>query len=485
MIQYGQNRIDDMTKGLYRAGEVCFRHGEFEKALEYFERCAKTPKNQTAKLFEAKSNCIIGMIYSYWGQEQLAKERLLQALYISRANGYERELLECYLSLSFFHYRLRDDAQALEYLEKVLPLIADFKEKEPDTAQNMELVCLAYQGLIYAKADDFEMAEEILHRIAQKSLNTDKKSCRIPILDLKLRVAYEKQDMKKFMHCFKELLVWADFEEGYFETLEYYFDLCTFFLEKDCRKEARALLDCIRDAYRRISLAYLKYHICNYELQYAKKYEKEEKQWQAAQELLEVIPEYEEEQQKARLYSFSYIEFIHEEQELSAKMEQKSKMDPMTGLFNKFTIEFLVDEYFGQKKAETVAALLILDMDHFKQINDTLGHLTGDAILTDAAAVILRFFNENALCGRVGGDEFMVFVKEVPDVSSLLLQTEFLRQEIAKITSERNISIPIQASVGIALTTAGFRDYTSMFHAADEALYRAKKEGRNRISVIE
>ena len=79
----------------------------------------------------------------------------------------------------------------------------------------------------------------------------------------------------------------------------------------------------------------------------------------------------------------------------------------------------------------------------------------------------------------------MVFVKDVEDVSSLLLQAEFLRQEIAKTTSERNITIAIQASVGVAVSTAGYRDYASMFTAADEALYRAKKEGRNRICVIE
>ena len=144
-----------------------------------------------------------------------------------------------------------------------------------------------------------------------------------------------------------------------------------------------------------------------------------------------------------------------------------------------------MDEYFSQMDEKSAAALLIIYMDHFKQINDTLGHLAGDAILTDTAAVIRRFFKGDALCGRVGGDEFMVFVKDVEDVSSLLLQAEFLRQEIAKTTSERNITIAIQASVGVAVSTAGFRDYASMFTAADEALYRAKKEGRNRISVIE
>ena len=71
------------------------------------------------------------------------------------------------------------------------------------------------------------------------------------------------------------------------------------------------------------------------------------------------------------------------------------------------------------------------------------------------------------------------------DISSLLIQAEFLRQEIAKTTSERSVTIEICASIGIALSTAGFTDYASLFAAADKALYQAKKNGRNKIEVIE
>ena len=69
-------------------------------------------------------------------------------------------------------------------------------------------------------------------------------------------------------------------------------------------------------------------------------------------------------------------------------------------------------------------------MDHFKLINDTFGHLTGDAIISETAATIKHFFMDNSLCGRIGGDEFMIFVKNVDDTASLILQAELLRQEI-------------------------------------------------------
>ncbi|MBR5127700.1 MAG: GGDEF domain-containing protein, partial [Roseburia sp.] len=396
-----------------------------------------------------------------------------------------REQIECYIALAFFHRKLGDYQGALEYQENALPLIKVLKQSEPEVATNIETICLAYQGLICAKQGKFAEAEEILRNTEHLTGKTAEDACLIPVLELNLQVALVKEDKTRFEQCFKRLLEMPILEEGFFETLEYYFDICTFLFEKGMQKEVRALLNYIKSYYDMIPLAYLKYDMHNLELIYAKNYGDEEAQWQATQNLLAVIQEYEAEQQRAKLYSFDYIEFMHQERDLSAKMEQKSKLDPMTGLFNKFTIEFLVDEYFSQMDEKSAAALLIIDMDHFKQINDTLGHLAGDAILTDTAAVIRRFFKGDALCGRVGGDEFMVFVKDVEDVSSLLLQAEFLRQEIAKTTSERNITIAIQASVGVAVSTAGFRDYASMFTAADEALYRAKKEGRNRISVIE
>lgn len=488
MIQHEQidiMNIDEMTNGLCFAGEASFWRGEFKTALDFFLRCIRAPKSEAAKLSEAKSYHMLGIIYGHLGQELLAKENLLKALKLSRERAYQKEVIGCYISLIFFHMMLGDYERALKYQEKVLPLIKEYSQKAPEVAANMETACLAYGGIVCAKMGQTEMSAEFLRQVERLTGESGKILQQISVLDLALRTAVAKQDMQKVNQCLEHLLGQAILEEGFFQRIEFYFDICIFLMEKDLQKEARALLDYIKSYHDMIPLVYLQYDIYNLELRYAKAYGDEETIWQASQKLIEILPEYEAEQQRTKLYSFDYIEYLHAERDLSAKMEQKSKLDPMTGLFNKFTIEFLVDEYFNQMKEENAAALLIIDMDHFKQINDTLGHLAGDAILTDTANVIRRFFKEDALCGRVGGDEFMVFVRDVKDISSLLLQAEFLRQEIAKTTLERNISITIQASVGIAVSTAGYRDYASIYAAADEALYRAKKEGRNKICVIE
>lgn len=157
----------------------------------------------------------------------------------------------------------------------------------------------------------------------------------------------------------------------------------------------------------------------------------------------------------------------------------------MTGLLNKYTIHFLIMEELAKSTPDAQSAMILIDMDHFKQINDTLGHLAGDNFICQTAAVIRECFRDTALCGRVGGDEFLVYLSNISDVSFVVLQAEILRQEIYRRISERNITVTTQASIGISFSSEYCYDYESLFAAADHALYRAKMSGRNKVVVAD
>jgi len=477
--------MEEMTNSLCLAGEACFIRGDFRAAMDLLLRCTRAGGSEGIRQAQTRSYHILGLIYGYLGQEFLSKENLLKALKLSMEGGYHKEIIQCYISLAFFNGRLGDLDTALEYQILALEMLKEYRKKHPEAEKDTEVILLAYRGKIYMKQGQLDKSIELLTRIEELTGEACEESLRACVLNLAVWIAYMNQDMDKLNAYLKQMLKLPILEAGFFERLEFYFDVCEFLLEKDMQEEVRMLLDYINGYYDMIPLAYLKYEIQRLEVLYTRQYGDKEAKEQAEQKLLAVIPEYEAEQQRVKAQGYDYVENLHEERDLSAKMEQKSKLDPMTGLFNKFSIEALIDEYFSQRKEESCAAMLILDMDHFKQINDTLGHLAGDAILTDTASVIRHFFKGGAFCGRLGGDEFIVFVKDIKDISSVLLQAEFLRQEIGRITEERKISIPICASVGIAVSTAGYYDYASMYHAADEALYRAKKQGRNKICVIE
>ena len=472
---------DELVDLLYREGEGYYRKGQFQSALDVLLRCLRAPKEANGKAYDARCYYRLGVIYGCLEQETLSKENLLKALKLCTELDIKKEAILCYMSLGFLHEKLKDYEQALGYMSKTLELLEDYVED----GTYIHRVCLAYQGIVSMKQGDMEQACLLFERVKELVTNSEKTTFGVSALNLALRISYEKQEKAAFEEYFEKLLNLAVSKEGFLESAEFYFDISAFLQEKKLSKELRCLLDYMEAYANELPLAYMKYHIYTFEVAYMRDYGTEEQYEKAIQKLLAVLPEYEAEQQRSKLYSFDYIEYLHEERNLSAKMEQKSKLDPMTGLLNKYTIEFLVDEYFKHMDKDNAAALLLVDMDHFKQINDTLGHLAGDMILADTATIIRRFFKEDAWCGRVGGDEFMIFVKDVKDMSTLLLQAEILRQEIAKTTQERNITIAIQASVGVAVSTAGFYDYAGIFAAADEALYQAKKEGRNKISVIE
>ena len=472
MEQIDMITMDELANRLLSEASNSFRSGQFEKALDTLIRCIRAPKSKENRELDVRVYNMLGLIYGYLNQETLSKENLMKALRLGTEYGAKDCMIQSYMNLGFLYQKLGVLESAQEYVEQALALIKECGEEE----SVLYMPCLACYGIIRSKLGNDKWDMQDLKQT---------EGFFSAVQDLKLRVSYQQGDRESFEKYLEELTSCKVEDEKFLIYAEFYLDICAFLWEKELYKELRKLLDYMKQYLQKLPLAYLKYQVCNYEVLYAKKCGTKEEQWEAEKNWMEILPQYEQEQQNAKMYSFDYVEYLHEEKSLSDKMEQRSKQDPMTGLLNKYTLEFLAEEYMKQKEKDDVAAVLVIDMDHFKQVNDTLGHLAGDTILSDTAIIIQKFFKEDNLCGRIGGDEFAIFIKNVQDISSLLIQAEFLRQEIAKTTSERSVTIEICASIGIALSTAGFTDYASLFAAADKALYQAKKNGRNKIEVIE
>jgi len=124
-------------------------------------------------------------------------------------------------------------------------------------------------------------------------------------------------------------------------------------------------------------------------------------------------------------------------------------------------------------------ALLVLDIDHFKQINDTRGHDTGDRVLRELTALIQRQLRSTDWLARWGGEEFVVLLPSVRTGHATVL-AENLRTAVEGHVFEPNAPVPVTVSVGLALRGAG-EGFEALFKRADEALYQAKRSGRNRV----
>jgi diguanylate cyclase (GGDEF)-like protein len=160
--------------------------------------------------------------------------------------------------------------------------------------------------------------------------------------------------------------------------------------------------------------------------------------------------------------------------------------DALTGIWNRGTVlDLLHRELERAARAKTSTSVLMLDLDHFKQINDTFGHLTGDVVLRDVASRIVHSVRSYDLVGRYGGEEFLV-VLPACDKGEAEQSANRIRLAIASAPIlTASSGIPVTASIGATVVAgAAAASEKEMLMAADKALYEAKNGGRNRVSVV-
>lgn len=155
----------------------------------------------------------------------------------------------------------------------------------------------------------------------------------------------------------------------------------------------------------------------------------------------------------------------------------KSELDEMTGLFNKTTTVNLVNDTLFKHPHEH-HALLAVDIDNFKAINDVFGHTVGDHTISIVSNVITSQFSGTDIVGRIGGDEFVVFIKNVVSKKEVYEKTNTL---VNIISAKKNLSIPdnVTISIGLVFSDGSEKDYSELFSKADEALYSSKHSGKS------
>ena len=186
---------------------------------------------------------------------------------------------------------------------------------------------------------------------------------------------------------------------------------------------------------------------------------------------------------KARLRAGKRI--LELQQQLVSAREQlriQATHDSLTGLFNRpAVLEALEREVIRSNREKHPMSVIMADLDHFKDINDTYGHQAGDAVLQEMAQRMLSSFRAYDFVGRYGGEEFLVVVPSA-ELAMAVELAERLRQHIsAQPVNFGGTMIPVTVSLGVATTTADSNQPVQLLHQADEALYAAKRAGRNRV----
>jgi two-component system, cell cycle response regulator len=170
-------------------------------------------------------------------------------------------------------------------------------------------------------------------------------------------------------------------------------------------------------------------------------------------------------------------------EEANKKLRKLSITDGLTGLFNhRYMHELLREEFERSRRSSDPVAVVMLDLDHFKKVNDTYGHPTGDVILFETAEILRDTAREIDMLGRYGGEEFMIVLPDA-DEDAAAQFAERVRERLSDhLFRDDATEVRMTVSAGVAaLPAAGVDSPSGLLKLADEALYRAKEGGRNQV----
>lgn len=185
---------------------------------------------------------------------------------------------------------------------------------------------------------------------------------------------------------------------------------------------------------------------------------------------------------RAETYNAELLKEIDLRRELERKLEIQATTDPLTGVYNRRFYETIFDhEAKRARRHGNPLALCILDLDHFKDVNDTFGHATGDEVLRLVAQTCLQSLRDSDVLGRLGGEEFVILFPYT-NTDGAVTVSDRLRQQLAELDIKTDDErFRVTATFGVTELQPDDRSIADVIRRADAALYRGKSEGRNRV----
>ena len=182
--------------------------------------------------------------------------------------------------------------------------------------------------------------------------------------------------------------------------------------------------------------------------------------------------------------AFGNIRNIQAQKRWQQRIEREAAHDKLTGLLNKDAARSQISKYLESLSPNVnQESLLLIDADGFKEINDSFGHLFGDAVLSDMGSAIAHNFRQSDIKGRIGGDEFVVLFRNTTDHGILHERCQGLIEKLRRHYKNGNTRLPFSISIGIAKYPDHGTTYQELFKHADRALYESKNQGKSQYTI--
>ncbi|NCB63644.1 MAG: sensor domain-containing diguanylate cyclase [Clostridia bacterium] len=176
---------------------------------------------------------------------------------------------------------------------------------------------------------------------------------------------------------------------------------------------------------------------------------------------------------------------IDAEKRREEKLLDQARRDALTDLYNKKAARIQAEELIAKWEPGTVQALMIIDLDDFKRINDRYGHMCGDAVLTELAGCLKKLFRATDSLGRIGGDEFLAYLPSLPSREAAVSKAKAILSALAGLSLHGGGKTGVSCSIGISFFPEDGAEYAQLYRCADMALYQAKSRGKSGYAIYD
>lgn len=472
---------DGLIAGYFYKGELFFRFGSYDEAISAIETCLSYRGCEQSKESQCNAYNVLGLIYAFLGCEIIALEYYLKGLEIARANDLYKIQTVIYINMGWLYKEIEAYEKAMENYNNAL---VSANHIAGEYYYNLEVLCYSYIGQIYCKNNEYTIALELLNKIYEIRKKNHVLFYDVSLQNLEIRIYDYLGNQEKVVSNIGNILKRAESEDDFIEFCEFYLDVCNYMLEKGKKEEARKLLDLLHLNASKLDFVFINLKIQAVENEYNRLYSSHVEYLNACGEYMTLYKQYDVYIKKSILSGMKKIEELRQIEKEKEHYEEISRLDGMTGILNKNATEYYIKEYLDSYNLIQKAGLILIDIDNFKMINDNFGHLIGDKIIKSVAKTITQTFRSTDIVGRIGGDEFLVLMKNVKEKEEILDKAEELRKKFSNILVENQDSFEISISVGVSMIENNKYNYGELFCRVDQALYNAKNEGRNRVIYI-
>ena len=471
----------EMAEAAYERGAIAFSKGRYQDTLDELSRCLKIEKDCDSRELEVEANNMLGMLFYFTGYNTIALDHYLSAYESAKLHENNSGQIASLLNIGLLYQAESEFDKAMSYYRKA-------KEIVESDVRNMNMSLNLYANiqiaLLLCKQGELEEAVALHHEIEKyyKAVGTGF-MLQKTVLDIYiLEYQGQKEQVEKNI---SDVFHFLEIDDEFMEQVDFYIELCEFFFKNGHREKGADLLKILQEKMQSTEFYFVRVRMAELNMENKKKCGTGAEYIQACEDYMLLYQEYEQTLKKFRKHNLDNMESLHKLEAKRKEMEKRSNCDLATGLLNKKAFQYEVEAYLTERAGYVIDAMAFIDIDDFKLVNDSFGHLFGDGVLVTVAERIREHFDKNTICGRFGGDEFVVFIKDVKDLGILEERIEMFREEFSKIGFGKNKDFYATISVGVSYNQGLKVSYQAMISCADEALEKAKEYGKNRVALYE